>query len=103
MNCSACQSRSRVARPSRSLGKLALGVERLTTLAGWMTLILSFTTCTIPGFLLLLGDWTKIPTWAVVASMVATAVVLLPLALRSVAAQPQTRAATTDPGIVVSN
>jgi putative amide transporter protein len=35
-----------------------------------VTLILSFTTCTIPGFLLLLGDWGKIPTWAVVASIV---------------------------------
>ena len=36
---------------------LAMGVTRLTALAGWLTLILSFTTCTIPGFLLLLGEW----------------------------------------------
>src|SRR5579862_2201605 len=49
---------------------LALGKERLTPLTGWLTLILSFTTCTIPGFLLLLGDWGKIHTWTVVASIV---------------------------------
>ena len=40
---------------------LAMGVTRLTPLTGWLTLILSFTTCTIPGFLLLLGEW---GTWA---------------------------------------
>jgi hypothetical protein len=34
---------------------LALGVTRLTAPAGWLTLILSLTTCTIPGFILLLG------------------------------------------------
>ncbi len=74
---------------------LALGVERLTGLAGWMTLILSFTTCTVPGFLLLLGDWAKIPTWAVVASIVGTAVLLVPVALRAAAAQPQARASAS--------
>lgn len=41
---------------------LSLGVTRLTTVAGWLTLILSMTRCTIPGFLLLLGDWGKVPT-----------------------------------------
>jgi hypothetical protein len=82
---------------------LALGVERLTALAGWLTVILSFTTCTIPGFLLLLGDWGKIPTWAVVASIVATAVALIPLAGRSALAAPQTRAAPSDAGVVISN
>jgi hypothetical protein len=61
---------------------LALGVERLTALAGWLTLILSFTTCTIPGFLLLLGDWGKIPTWAVVVVIALTAVALIPVASR---------------------
>ena len=34
---------------------LGLGVTRLTPLTAWLTLILSFTTCTIPGYLLLLG------------------------------------------------
>lgn len=61
---------------------LALGVDRLTEVTGWLTLILSFTTCTVPGFLLLLGEWGRVPTWAVVASIVATAVVLAPVALR---------------------
>jgi putative amide transporter protein len=62
---------------------LALGVERLTALAGWLTLVLSVTTCSIPGFLLLLGEWGRVPTWAVLASIVAVAVVLAPVALRS--------------------
>jgi putative amide transporter protein len=61
---------------------LALGVERLTALAGWLTLVLSVTTCSIPGFLLLLGEWGRVPTWAVLASIVAVAVVLTPVALR---------------------
>jgi hypothetical protein len=61
---------------------LALGVERLTALAGWLTLILSVTTCSIPGFLLLLGEWGRVPTWAVLASIVVIALVLTPVALR---------------------
>jgi hypothetical protein len=55
---------------------LALGIERLTALAGWLTLILSVTTCSIPGFLLLLGEWGRVPTWAVLGSIVVVAVVL---------------------------
>ena len=62
---------------------LALGVERLTALAGWLTLILSVTTCSIPGFLLLLGEWGRVPTWAVLASIVVIALVLTPVALRA--------------------
>jgi hypothetical protein len=52
--------------------------------------ILSLTTCTIPGFLLLLGDWGKVPTWAVVASIVATAVAVALIAIRTVPAHSQT-------------
>jgi hypothetical protein len=62
---------------------LALGVQRLTELAGWLTLILSLTTCTIPGFLLLLGDWGKVPTWGVIAAIALTAVALIPVARRA--------------------
>jgi hypothetical protein len=62
---------------------LGLGVEWLTELTGWLTVILAFTTCTIPGFLLLLGEWAEVPTWAVVASIVGTALVLVPVALRT--------------------
>jgi len=82
---------------------LALGVERLTALAGWLTLILSLTTCTIPGFLLLLGDWGKVPTWAVVASIVATAIVLIPLALRRAQAGPSAASASADVGVAVTS
>ena len=79
---------------------LALGVGRLTAPAGWLTLILSVTTCTIPGFLLLLGDWGKIPTWAVVASIVATGIVFIPLALRALAA-PELLPSAGDAGVAV--
>jgi hypothetical protein len=75
---------------------LALGVERLTIAAGWLTLILSLTTCTVPGFLLLLGDWGKIPTWAVVASIAATAVAVLLIARRTVPAQSSASATASD-------
>jgi hypothetical protein len=71
---------------------LALGMERLTALAGWLTLILSLTTCTIPGFLLLLGDWGKVPTWGVIASIVLTGAALVPVALRSRPGPAQDRA-----------
>jgi putative amide transporter protein len=83
---------------------LALHVERLTPAAGWLTLILSFTTCTIPGFLLLLGDWGKIPTWAVVASIVATAVVVIVVAARTVPARvAQTPTAASDLKVAIPN
>jgi putative amide transporter protein len=82
---------------------LALGVERLTTAAGWLTLILSLTTCTIPGFLLLLGDWNKIPTWAVVASIAATAVAVLLIALRTVPAHSTTSTTASDLQVALPN
>jgi putative amide transporter protein len=75
---------------------LALGMERLTALAGWLTLILSVTTCSIPGFLLLLGEWGRVPTWAVLASIVVVAVVLTPVALRSSPAASSSRVAAGD-------
>ena len=62
---------------------LGLGITRLTPLTGWLTLILSFTTCTIPGFLLLLGQWGHVPTWLVLAVIAATAIAVLPTGIRS--------------------
>jgi hypothetical protein len=56
---------------------LALGVERLTAPAGWLTVIQSFTTCTIPGFLLLLGEWDRVPVWAIAASIAASVVAVV--------------------------
>jgi putative amide transporter protein len=70
---------------------LALGVERLTALAGWLTLILSVTTCSIPGFLLLLGEWGRVPTWAVLASIAVIALALTPVALRASASEDSSR------------
>jgi hypothetical protein len=81
---------------------LALGVERLTAVAGWLTLILSMTTCTIPGFLLLLGDWGKVPTWAVIATIVATVIALVPVAVRS-APDRFASPAANDVGVAVSS
>ncbi len=59
---------------------LGLGMTRLTAFAGWLTLILSFTTCTIPGYLLLLGEWGHVKTWLVLVVIAATAAVLAPVA-----------------------
>jgi hypothetical protein len=62
---------------------LGLGVERLTALTGWLTLILSFTTCTIPGYLLLLGEWGHVHTWLVLVVIAGTVAALLPLGARA--------------------
>jgi hypothetical protein len=74
---------------------LGLGVRRLTSFTGWLTLILSFTTCTVPGFLLLLGEWGHVHTWLVLAVIAATVVAVLPalsraLRGRSAADSPET-------------
>lgn len=62
---------------------LGLGVTRLTAVTGWLTLILSFTTCTIPGFLLLLGEWDHVSTWLVLIVIAATALAVLPAGIQS--------------------
>jgi hypothetical protein len=67
---------------------LGLGIARLTALTGWLTLILSFTTCTIPGYLLLLGEWGHVPTWLVLAVIAATAAALVPIGTRSLRTRP---------------
>jgi hypothetical protein len=77
---------------------LALGYERLTTVTGVLTVILAFTTCTIPGYLLLLGEWSRVPTWAVLATIAATVLALVPVANRTLRTAPEhvpTAAATT--------
>ena len=57
-------------------------------LTGWLTLILSFTTCTIPGYLLLLGEWGHVHTWLVLLVIAATVVALLPIGTRSLRKSP---------------
>jgi putative amide transporter protein len=69
---------------------LGLGISRLTPITGWLTLILSFTTCTIPGFVLLLGEWSHVPTWLVLAVIAATAAALVPVGTRSLRKPPDT-------------
>jgi putative amide transporter protein len=79
---------------------LGLGIERLTALAGWATLILSFTTCTIPGFLLLLGEWDGVHTWLVLVVIAATVAALVPVALRTT--RPTAAERRTDAEVAVS-
>src|SRR6202035_3962841 len=69
---------------------LGLGHTRLTTLTGWLTLILSFTTCTIPGYLLLLGEWGHVHTWLVLLVIAATAVALVAGASRTLRPSAET-------------
>jgi len=60
---------------------IGLGQARWTTPTAWLTLVLSFTTCTIPGFVFLLGQ--TVPVWVVAASIVLTALVVAPHVVRS--------------------
>ena len=64
---------------------IALGQAQWTRVAGWLTLVMAFTTCTVPGFVYLLGE--TVPAWLVAASIVATAAALAPMALRVVREQ----------------
>lgn len=60
---------------------LAMGREELTKPTGWTTLIMSFTTCTIPGFLILIGEWDPVP--GALAVIVGGVTILAALALVS--------------------
>jgi hypothetical protein len=82
---------------------LAMGVTRLTAPAGWLTLILSFTTCTIPGFLLLLGEWGHVGTWLVLVVIAATVVAVAPVTVASLRQPPVAREqAEAEAGVPVS-
>jgi hypothetical protein len=80
---------------------LGLGITRLTPLTGWLTLILSFTTCTIPGYLLLLGEWGHVHTWLSLVVIAATVVALVPIALQSLRS-PTEVTEQADAGVPVS-
>ncbi len=69
---------------------LAMGREELTRPTGWTTLIMSFTTCTIPAFLILIGEWEPVPD--AVAVVIGAATILLVLVLVS-----RTRRPTREP------
>jgi putative amide transporter protein len=48
---------------------LGLGRAQLTKFTGWVTLIMSFTTATVPAYLILLGEWDPIDGyWAIVVA-----------------------------------
>jgi hypothetical protein len=59
---------------------IGLGKAQWTTLAGWLTLVMAFTTCTVPGFVYLLGE--TVPAWVVAASIAVTAIAFAPLTIR---------------------
>lgn len=65
---------------------IALGRDRWTPVAGWLTLVMAFTTCTVPAFAALLG--LAVPLWVVAASVVATAVGIAPLVVRTATRRP---------------
>jgi len=62
---------------------LALKVSSLTAAAGWLTVLEAFSTCTIPGALLLAGRWNGLSTGIVIAAQAAVAVAFLAVAWRS--------------------
>ena len=81
---------------------LALGRERLTEVTGWLTLILSFTTCTVPGYLLLLGEWGHVRTWMVLVAIAATAALLVAPAARTVRERAAVPEADVGAGVPVA-
>ena len=74
---------------------IALGKARWTALAGWLTLIMAFTTCTVPAFVYLLGE--TVPAWAVAVSIAATVLALAPLAYRTATGRTPSPADPADP------
>jgi len=65
---------------------IGLGKAQWTALAGWLTLVMAFTTCTVPGFVYLLGE--TVPAWTVAAAIVGTVIGLAPLAIRVASGRP---------------
>jgi hypothetical protein len=64
------------------------------------TLILSFTTCMIPGYLLLLGEWGRVHTWLVLVVIAATTAAVAPVGMRSL--RKPAAAGQAETGIPVS-
>lgn len=81
---------------------LALGFARLTAAAGWLTIIQSVTTCTVPGFVILLGEWDEVTTGHIWATIVAAAAVFVAVALRKPAPAPAVPATPVDVRVPVS-
>lgn len=64
---------------------LVLAVEKknLTTATGWLTVVVSFTSCTIPGALMILGRWSSTPESIVLGMTIITILVFLVGVLKS--------------------
>ena len=74
---------------------LGLGLTRLTAVTGWVTVVESIITATIPGLLLVLGPWDDVPDLAVVVGAAAAAVLFLVVGRRTA----RTRAPGTDQAV----
>ncbi len=70
---------------------LGLGLNRFTVVTGWITVVESVITATIPGLLLLLGAWTQLPD-LVVVGVAATSVALFAVIGARTARTPSGRA-----------
>ena len=64
---------------------LGLGLTQFTVVTGWITVVESVITATIPGLLLLLGGWTDVPDLLAVAVAAAAAVLFLLIGRRTAA------------------
>lgn len=78
---------------------LALGKEQLSRVAGWMTVIMSVWTCTIPATLTMVGVWKHAPPWTSLAATVATIIAVALLTSRATRSGSRDRYAMT-PGPV---
>jgi putative amide transporter protein len=67
---------------------LGLGLVRLTTVTGWITVVEAIVTATAPGLLLLLGAWTDVPDLAVVAVAVASVVLFVVIGVGTARGRP---------------
>ncbi len=67
---------------------LALGMVRLTTVTGWITVVEALVTATVPALLLLLGAWTDVPDLAVVAVAVASVVLFVVIGMLTARGRP---------------
>ena len=68
---------------------LGLGIAWLTSVTGWITVVEAIITATIPGLLLLLGTWTRVPDLAVVGVAAAAALLFGALAARASRERPR--------------
>ncbi len=67
---------------------LGLGLARLTTVTGWITVVEAIITATIPGLLLLLDAWADVPDLVVIVVAAAAAVLFLVVGGRTARSQP---------------